>query len=425
MLIDRAVVEVRSGNGGDGHISFLHDKNTEWGGPDGGNGGDGGSVYFVARGNLNTLFPFRHSPLLSAEDGGKGMKKLMAGKRGNDLLVEVPTGTIIIDERDGHLIADLDEEGKKALAAKGGRGGRGNASYKSSRRRIPRIAQNGEKGERFRLVLELKMIADVGIVGLPSAGKSTFLNLVSRANALTADYPFSTLSPNLGVAYLEDGESFVLADLPGLIEGASRGKGLGTSFLRHAERTRVLVHLVAMDGTSDPINAYKTIRKELSDYGGHLEERPEIVVASKMDVEGAIERKEAFDRALGLSSLPLSSFERGGEKAILKKCEELLSKAPRFPLKGEGQAEEIKAYRPLEDTPRLDDYVLTRVKGGFRVEGKKIEEDAARIMTSTDEGMMRLLSLLRKAGLEERLRAAGAKDGDEVRIGEVSFVYEE
>ena len=423
MLIDRAVVEVRSGNGGDGHISFLHDKNTEWGGPDGGNGGDGGSVYFLAKNNLNTLFPFRHSPLLSAEDGEKGMKKLMAGKRGNDLIVEVPTGTVVIDERDGHVLADLDEPGKKALVAKGGRGGRGNASYKSSRRRIPRIAQNGEKGERFRIVLELKMIADVGLVGLPSAGKSTFLNLVSRANALTADYPFSTLSPNLGVTYLEDGDSFVVADLPGLIEGASQGKGLGTSFLRHAERTRVLVHLVAMDGMNDPVKAYKVIRKELEAYGGHLEERPEIVVASKMDVEGAAERKAEFDKELGIESFPLSSYERGGEVAILKKCEELLSKAPKFPLKGE--EEKIRAYHPLEENLRLDDYVLLKEKGAYVVHGKKIEEDAARIQTKTEEGMMRLLSLLRKARLEEKLKAAGAKDGDEVRIGEVTFVYEE
>ncbi len=424
MLIDRAVVEVRSGNGGDGHISFLHDKNTEFGGPDGGNGGEGGSVYFLARQNLNTLFAFRHSPLLSAEDGEKGGKKLCNGHKGADLLVEVPVGTVLFDERDGHLIADLDEDGKKALVARGGKGGRGNASYKSSRRRIPRIAQNGEKGERFRLVLELKMIADVGLVGLPSAGKSTFLNLVTRANALTADYPFSTLSPNLGVTYLEDGNSFVIADLPGLIEGASQGKGLGTSFLRHAERTKVLVHLVAMDGLHDPVAAYRTIRKELELYGGHLEERPEIVVASKMDEEGAEERKKAFDAALGLSSFPLSSFERGREVAILKKCEELIAKAPRFPLKGE--EERVKGYHPLDEKGRLDDYVLLREKKGlYVVRGKKIEEDAARISTATEEGTMRLLSLLRKAGLEERLRKAGAKDGDEVKIGEVSFIYEE
>ncbi len=424
MLIDRAIVEVRSGNGGDGHISFLHDKNTEFGGPDGGNGGDGGSVYFVAADNLNTLYAFRHSPLLGAEDGEKGMKKLMNGRRGNDLYVSVPTGTIIIDERDGHLIADLDEEGKKALVARGGRGGRGNASYKSSRRRIPRIAQNGEKGERFRVVLELKMIADVGIVGLPSSGKSTFLNLVTRANALTADYPFSTISPNLGVTYLEDGNSFVLADLPGLIEGASLGKGLGTSFLRHAERTRVLVHLVAMDGVVDPLRAYETIRKELSLYGGHLEERPEIVVASKMDEEGAEERKSAFDDALGLVSYPLSSYEESGALPILKKCEELLSKAPRFPLKGEEETR--KEYHPLEEHLRLEDYSVVPLKRGvYLIKGKKIEEDAARINTSTEEGMMRLLSLLRRADIERRLLSAGARDGDEVRIGEVSFVYEE
>lgn len=424
MLIDRAVVEVRSGNGGDGHISFLHDKNTEWGGPDGGNGGDGGSVYFVSKNNLNTLFAFRHSPLLSAEDGEKGMKKLMNGRRGNDLYVEVPTGTVIHDERDGRIIADLDEEGKTALVAKGGRGGRGNASYKSSRRRIPRIAQNGERGERFRIVLELKMIADVGLVGLPSAGKSTFLNLVTRANAFTADYPFSTLSPNLGVCYLEDGNSFVIADLPGLIEGASSGKGLGTSFLRHAERTRVLIHLVAMDGMNDPVEAYNTIRNELSLYGGGLENRPEILVASKMDEDGAEERLESFKKAVGKDVYPLSSFLHGGEKDILKKAEEILSITPKFPLKDEES--KIREYNPLEDSPRLDDYEIVKEgRGIYRIVGRKIEEDAHRISTKTEEGMMRLLSLLRKANVDERLKEAGVKDGDEVRIGDVEFVYEE
>ena len=284
MLIDRAAVEVRSGKGGDGAISFLQEKNMPKGGPDGGHGGHGGSVYFEADPTVNTLLAYRHSKLISALDGGKGDKKLRFGASAEDVTALVPVGTLVIEEGSGRVLADLNKPGDRFLAAKGGRGGRGNAAFKSSRLRIPRIAENGHPGERKRLVLELKLLADVGLIGFPSVGKSTLLNLLSRANAPTADYPFTTLEPNLGIATLPDRSlQFVVADMPGLIEGASKGKGLGFSFLRHIERCRVLVHLVSMDGERDPYEAYKAIRAELREYGAKLEERPEIVVASKLD----------------------------------------------------------------------------------------------------------------------------------------------
>ena len=265
MLIDRCVIEVRSGKGGDGAVSFLQDRNTAKGGPDGGNGGRGGSIYLVARRNLNTLYNFRHSRVIMAMDGEKGMHKNMYGRNGPDVTVEVPCGTIVTEEKTGRVLADLKEDGEIVCVAKGGRGGRGNTCFKSSRNRIPRIAENGHPGEKKRLILELKMLADAGLVGYPSVGKSTFLNVTTKANVPTADYPFTTLAPNLGVVVLPDGRSFVMADLPGLIEGAHEGKGLGIRFLRHVERCRVLVHLVSMSGERDPYEEYCTINEELKD----------------------------------------------------------------------------------------------------------------------------------------------------------------
>jgi GTP-binding protein len=259
MLIDRAVVEVRSGNGGNGAISFLHEKCMPNGGPDGGNGGRGGSIYFIAKKNVNTLLAFRHSKVIKAEDGEKGDKKMRFGHHADDVYVDVPVGTVVNEEEGGAFLADLKHEGDIVLVAKGGRGGRGNAAFKSSRNRIPKVAENGFPGERKRLILELKLLADAGLIGFPSVGKSTLLNIVSKANVPTADYPFTTLVPNLGVVTLKDGNQFVLADMPGLIEGAHEGKGLGITFLRHIERCRVLLHMVSMDGERDPYSDYKII----------------------------------------------------------------------------------------------------------------------------------------------------------------------
>lgn len=423
MLIDRCIIEVRSGKGGDGAISFLQDKQTVRGGPDGGNGGRGGSIYFVAKKNLNTLYNFRHSRVIMAMDGEKGQRKMMYGHNAQDVIVEVPCGTIISEEKTGRVLADLHEEGQQVCVAKGGRGGRGNACFKSSRHRIPRIAENGHPGEKKRLILELKMLADAGLIGFPSVGKSTFLNVVTKANVPTADYPFTTLIPNLGVAYLPDQRSFVLADLPGLIEGAHQGKGLGITFLRHIERCRVLVHIVSMSGERDPYKDYLAINEELKEYGADLEKRPQIVVASKMDEEGAEERKEEFDQKLGFPSFPLSSLTHEGVNELLYQIADLVDKTPMFPLKGVQEAG-MKIYDAHENDS--DSFVALKVaKHTFEIKGETLEKRVALINTSTDEGVEQVIKILNSVNVDEKLRLAGAEDGDSVIIGEFEFTYTE
>lgn len=423
MLIDRCIIEVRSGKGGDGAISFLQDKQTVRGGPDGGNGGRGGSIYFVAKKNLNTLYNFRHSRVIMAMDGEKGQRKMMYGHNAQDVIVEVPCGTIISEEKTGRVLADLHEEGQQVCVAKGGRGGRGNACFKSSRHRIPRIAENGHPGEKKRLILELKILADAGLIGFPSVGKSTFLNVVTKANVPTADYPFTTLIPNLGVAYLPDQRSFVLADLPGLIEGAHQGKGLGITFLRHIERCRVLVHIVSMSGERDPYKDYLAINEELKEYGADLEKRPQIVVASKMDEEGAKERKEEFDQKLGFPSFPLSSLTHEGVKELLYQIADLVDKTPMFPLKGVQEAG-MKIYDAHENDS--DSFVALKVaKHTFEIKGETLEKRVALINTSTDEGVEQVIKILNSVNVDEKLRLAGAEDGDSVIIGEFEFTYTE
>ncbi len=424
MLIDRCVIEVRSGKGGDGAISFLQDKTTQWGGPDGGNGGKGGSIYFVATANLNTLFTFRHSRTIIASDGEKGLKKNMYGKDAKDVEVLVPLGTVVYEEASGRLLADLSTPNERVLIAKGGRGGRGNAAFKSSRRRIPRVAENGHPGERKRLILELKMLADAALVGFPSVGKSTFLNLASRAHAETGDYPFTTIEPNLGVVTLKDGRRFVLGDMPGLIEGAHLGKGLGTRFLRHIERCRVIVHLVSMGGEEDPYLSYLAVNNELKSYDADLEKRPQIVVASMMDVEGAEEKKKAFDEKLGFASMPLSSFSREGADEILLKAADLIERTPLFPLKGQLE-DEYKVYDARAKEKEKEILIVREASHYYRIKGEEIERKAALINVSKEEGMEKLISLLNKNGVEERLQAAGVKEGETVVIGEVEFVYNE
>ncbi len=424
MLIDRCVIEVRSGKGGDGAISFLQDKTTQWGGPDGGNGGKGGSIYFVATANLNTLFTFRHSRTIIASDGEKGLKKNMYGKDAKDVEVLVPLGTVVYEEASGRLLADLSTPNERVLIAKGGRGGRGNAAFKSSRRRIPRVAENGHPGERKRLILELKMLADAALVGFPSVGKSTFLNLASRAHAETGDYPFTTIEPNLGVVTLKDGRRFVLGDMPGLIEGAHLGKGLGTRFLRHIERCRVIVHLVSMGGEEDPYLSYLAVNNELKSYDADLEKRPQIVVASMMDVEGAEEKKKAFDEKLGFASMPLSSFSHEGADEILLKAADLIERTPLFPLKGQLE-DEYKVYDARAKEKEKEILIVREASHYYRIKGEEIERKAALINVSKEEGMEKLISLLNKNGVEERLQAAGVKEGETVVIGEVEFVYNE
>lgn len=426
MLIDRCVVEVRSGKGGDGALSFLREKNMPKGGPDGGNGGRGGSIYLVAKRNVNTLLAFRHSKVIEAGDGEKGDKKLRFGHNAEDVYVDVPVGTIVYEEKDNVFIADLKKEGDTCLVAKGGRGGRGNAAFKSSNNRVPRIAENGKSGETKRIILELKIVADAGLVGFPSVGKSTLLNIVSKANVPTADYPFTTLSPNLGVVTLEDGYSrFVLADMPGLIEGASEGKGLGITFLRHIERCKVLIHCVSMSEDRDAYNDYLIIKNELEKYGGDLNSRPFLVVATKMDEEGAIERKAELDKKLGFESIGISALTNENVSFLMKKIYELICKTPEVVLTRNNEEGGIKVYDAHKDE-NVKEFEITHPSAHlFVIEGKRIEEKYRSINLTTREGVELLISYLNRIGIDEALAEAGATNGDTVRLVDFEFDYYE
>ena len=421
MFIDKVVVEGRSGKGGDGMIAFLHEKYVAKGGPSGGNGGRGASIIFRASKSINTLFNFRHSKVFIGQDGEKGGTKNKYGRGADDVIVDVPLGTMVYEEKDGHLIADLSVDGQSVVVAKGGRGGRGNAAFKSDKNRVPRIAENGLPGETKRLILELKLLADVGLVGLPNAGKSTLLSVVSNANPEIADYPFTTLEPNLGVVNVSRYETFVMADLPGLIEGAHTGKGLGLTFLRHLERCRVIVHVVSMD-EEEPYKNFKAIQNELKSYGMGLDKRPLIVVASKMDDETYDDKFKEFKKQLKGDVIPLCSITHKGVDELIKRCSEILAVTEPFPI-GEVKTEEnVKVYNAYEDNKPIFEVVKEK-EHVFRLVGESIERTYSLINISTDEGLMRLINYLRKIDVEKALREKGAQDGDSVFLCDFEFEY--
>ncbi len=423
MFIDRAIIEVRSGKGGDGAIAFLHEKYIAKGGPSGGNGGRGASVYLRANSRINTLFNFRHSKAFIGQDGEKGGIKNQFGKYAEDIIVDVPVGTVVFEEKDNKFLGDLNEDGKMIMVAKGGRGGRGNSCFKSPTNRVPKIAENGEPGERKRLILELKLLADVGLIGYPSVGKSTLLSVVSSARPEIADYPFTTIVPNLGVVSLKDGRSFVMADLPGLIEGAHQGKGLGLQFLRHIERCRVLIHIIDFgESGRDPIQDYKVIKEELKSYGFGLEKRPYILVASKMDEEGATERLNKFKKEIKEEILPISALTDDGIDLLLYKAMDLLEETPIFPLYDEKEDElDNKLYELPDEEP---EFIIHRIDAHtFEILGDKIIKFYRMTNISTDEGMAVLMNKLRKLKIDDALEKEGANDGDTVYLDNFSFEY--
>lgn len=420
MFIDRVVIEVRSGKGGDGRIAFVHEKYRPLGGPSGGNGGRGGSVYLRCSTKVGTLVNFRHSRAFIANDGEKGDIKNMYGRGAEDVYVDVPVGTVVFLEENHKFLCDLDEPGKTILVAKGGRGGRGNAAFKSNRNKCPKIAENGLPGEKKKLILELKLVADVGIIGFPSVGKSTFINLVSNVKAEIGDYDFTTIVPNLGVTYLPDKSSFVLADMPGLIQGAHLGKGLGLLFLRHIERTKVLIHMVDMSGTRDPYEAYLAIRKELEEYGMHLVDRPEVIVASKMDEEGAQERFEKFKKQVNKEVIPISCLEDKNINLVLYRCKDLLKDAKTYPVYSE-EDEEIVIDATKENAEVFD--IIRTGEHSFEIVGERVLRTYNLINISTDEGMMRLITYLNKIGVDNKLKELHAEDGDIVKLSDFEFEY--
>lgn len=422
MFIDRAVIEVRSGKGGDGAIAFRREKFIAYGGPDGGNGGRGASIILKANSKINTLYNFRHSKCFIGPDGGKGDIKNQFGKAAEDVIVEVPLGTVVYLEDGKKFLGDLSEDGKTLLVAKGGRGGRGNNAFKSSTNRAPKIAENGEPGEKKRLILELKLLADVGLVGLPSVGKSTLLSVVSAARPEIADYPFTTLVPNLGVVNI-DGESFVMADLPGLIEGAHLGKGLGLQFLRHIERCRVIVQVIDFSNNGrDPYDDFKVINNELKEYGFGLTNRPMIIVASKMDEEGASERLEKFKKKTKLKVFPISALSEEGIKELLREINKVLKETPMFPLyDAEEETLDTKIYELPSDEEEF--YIHRDDAHTFSIHGDKIIKFYRMTNISTDEGMMVLLTKLRSLKVDDLLEKMGAEDGDTVILDDFTFEF--
>ncbi len=420
MFIDKAILDVCAGNGGNGMVAFRHEKYIEKGGPSGGDGGRGGSVYFVGSSSINTLLEFKYRKKIVAPNGENGKGKQCYGKKGEDIYVKVPLGTIIYDEINNYVIADINENNQQVLIAKGGRGGRGNCHFANSRYQAPEIAENGEPGEKLKIRLELKLLADVGLVGFPSVGKSTLLSVVSAARPEIASYHFTTLSPNLGVVQLQD-KSFVMADLPGLIEGASQGKGLGFQFLRHIERCRVLLHVIDMAATDgrDPYQDYLTIKEELKQYNPELLKRPQLILANKMDQEEASLFLEEFKEKLqdDIPIYPISAITHQNIQPVIQKIFEILDKTPLFPLFID--KEEYKVYEYHEE----EFCQVKKEKGIYIVYGKPVENLYQRSNLSTDAGVLKFMRILRDNGVEEKVKEAGIQDGDTVKVVEYEFEY--
>ncbi len=416
-FIDQATIYVRAGKGGDGIVHFRREKYVPKGGPDGGDGGRGGDVVLVVNPHLNTLAAFRHQRKFIAESGGRGGPNNRTGKSGDDLLIEVPPGTVVYDADTGELLGDLTAPGQRLVVARGGRGGRGNARFATSRNRAPRMAERGEPGEERHLRLELKLIADVGLVGVPNAGKSTLLAAVTNARPKIAPYPFTTLVPNLGVAELDEATTLVLADIPGLIEGAHQGVGLGHDFLRHIQRTRVLIHL--LDGLAeDPVADFAQINTELALFDPKLAEKPQIVAFNKMDLPEVRERWPEVQKAIaarGYEIHPISAVTGENLRPLLWRAYHVLQETP--PPEPE---ETLPVYRPAED-PRA--FTIEKVPDGFRVHCKALERAAAMTYWELDQSVRRFHRILEALGIEKALREAGVEPGDTVYIGKYELEW--
>lgn len=423
MFIDRARIFVQSGKGGDGMSSFRREKFVPKGGPDGGDGGHGGNVVLVADRNVNTLVDFRFRRLFKAKPGGKGQGANCYGRNAEDLLITVPLGTIVKDEETDQIIADLSHDGQQAVVAKGGRGGRGNWHFRSSSNRTPTFAERGEPGEERWLRLELKVLADIGLLGYPSVGKSSILRKVSAAQPEVAAYHFTTLNPILGVVDLSDHRSFVMADIPGLIEGASEGVGLGHDFLRHIERTKILVHVLDVSGMEgrDPIEDYEKINEELRKYSEKLSRKKQIIAANKIDMLGDsdnLERLQAYMEERGQEVYPICAMTGEGMEFLLERLWDLLETYVEEP---EEIAEEVvyKAQdKPDFEVKRADD-------GAFVITGPRIENLVAMTNFDDDQSLRRFQRIWRYMELDKLLKEKGIQDGNTVRICEMEFEYHE
>ena len=421
-FVDHANIHIHAGKGGDGAVAFHREKYVAAGGPDGGDGGRGGNIVFVPDAHMTTLMDFRYKRKFSAEDGANGEGKRCAGKDGEDLLISVPTGTLIRDTESGALMHDM-SDGKPFIAAKGGRGGWGNMHFATPTRQVPRFAKPGLPGESRNITLELKLLADVGLIGFPNVGKSTLLSVVSRARPKIANYHFTTLFPNLGVVYVDEGSSFVLADIPGIIEGASEGAGLGHDFLRHVERCRLLVHVVDVSGSEgrNPVEDFRIINSELREYSKALASRPQIVVANKCDIldpnSGALEDLRSEAEKSGYEFLEISAATHRGTEKLVKLCAGMLSELP----PPEPFVPDYVAPEPqLEGA---EDVQIQKKDGIWQLEGEWLKRVAAGVNFSDYESRMFFDRVLRNAGIFDRLEELGVQDGDTVCIYGLMFDF--
>ena len=421
MFIDETIIKVIAGRGGDGCLAFRREKYVQMGGPYGGNGGHGSSIVFKVDTGLHTLIDLRYMKMIKGEKGENGSGKNQNGKNAEDVIIKVPQGTVITDMDTGLIVADMKGATDEVVVAQGGRGGRGNSAFKTQSNPCPSFAENGEPGEERVLKIELKLLADVGLVGLPSVGKSTFLSKVTAAKPKIADYHFTTLSPNLGVVKTKDNRSFVIADLPGLIEGASKGAGLGDKFLRHIERTKVIAHIIDMGSAEgrDPYDDFVTINKELEEFNPKLVKKPMIVIANKMDMPDAKDNLDKFKKKVKCDVYPISAINSDGVDIVLMKLADLIDSCEDSPLYEEGEYLSHVLYKFEKTKPftieKQDDY--------FVIRGEEIERLFKMTKFSSEEGALRFAKKLRKLGIDDELEKLGAKEGDIVKILDFDFEY--
>lgn len=421
MFIDEVKIEVQAGNGGDGCTAFRREKYIPMGGPFGGNGGRGSNIIFKVDLGLHTLLDLRYQKVIKGKKGENGTGKNCNGKNSEDIVIRVPQGTVVTDLDTNLIVADLKGKDDEVVVAYGGRGGRGNTAFKTQSNPAPNFSENGEPGEVKFLKVELKLLADVGLVGLPSVGKSTLISQVSRSKPKIAAYHFTTLVPNLGVCKTKDGRTFVMADLPGLIEGASQGEGLGDRFLRHIERTRVIAHVVDMSGYEgrDPYEDYQIICKELKEFSEKLIHKPQLIIANKMDLPNAEENLKKFQEKVACPIYPISAMNQEGLEDVLVAMADLLDQTEEEPLFEEDQMEGHVLYRFQKEEP----YTIDRVGEVWEIRGDEVEKLFRMTKFTTDEGIARFTKRLRRMGIDDKLEELGAEEGDLVRILDFEFEY--
>ena len=426
MFIDESIIFIKSGSGGDGAATFRREKFIQFGGPNGGDGGKGGSIIFVTDPNINTLVDFKYNRKFVAKNGENGQKNRATGRDGESLIIKVPVGTMVRDAESNKLLLDLDEENTSTIFLPGGSGGRGNVHFKSSVRKAPKLAESGREGLELKVKLELKLLADAALVGYPSVGKSSFINKVSSANSKVANYHFTTLKPKLGVVRFGEEESFVIADVPGLIEGAHTGVGLGDRFLRHIERCKVIIHIVDISGIDGryPKEDFVKINEELKNYSEKLSEKRQIIVANKIDMlydESKYDEFAEFVKSLGYDDVyPVSVIAGEGLKEVLGKVWELIQIIPREELEEEHLLEEVL---PEFVNPK-EEWVVTKIDDGvFEVEGKVVDNVLKKYVFNGPEGIVNFLHIMRSLGMEKKLEEAGVVNGDTIVIATHEFEY--